>query len=48
MTYYSDFEQMNYYDDPTHRQQILREAEEEYYGEEIRDLDIPWDMLEDY
>ena len=46
MTYFSDFDFHPNYDDPTTRDRILRDAEEEYL--EDTPESVPWDLLEDF
>ncbi len=46
MTYFSDFDYTDNYDDPMIRDRILREAEEEYI--ETSQETVPWDLLEDF
>lgn len=46
MTYFSDFDYQPNYDDPTTRDRILRDAEEEYLEESPEN--IPWDLLQDF
>ena len=46
MTYFSDFDYYHDYDDPTTRERILREAEEEYLQDSYES--VPMDLLEDF
>ncbi len=46
MTYFSDFDYTDNYDDPMIRDRIIREVEEEYT--ETSQETVPWDLLEDF
>lgn len=47
MTYFSDFDYQQDYDNPAVRDRILHDIEEQYYDESAVETDIPWDLLND-
>ena len=46
MTYFSDFDYVEDYDDPFIRDRIIYNIEEQYFDEDIVETELPWDLLD--